>query len=233
MTHSEHLPESNPRSAGENFLFANRTDAGAQLAARLAHLRELDPLVIGLARGGVPVAREVARRLDADLDVLVVRKLGAPGQPELAIGALAADGTCHLNRDLVLQLGVSDASIARIAELQSGEALRLEQLLRGGRRPIDVTDRTVILIDDGLATGATMRVAIHAVALHGAKQLIVAVPVGAPETCRELASQVAEVVCLKQPETFHAVGEHYADFEPTTDLEVLDILRERAQRRAS
>jgi putative phosphoribosyl transferase len=233
MTNTEHLSPPDPGSAREPGLFADRADAGAQLAARLGHLRGRNPLVIGLARGGVPVAREVARQLDSDLDVLVVRKLGAPGQPELAIGALTADGTYHLNRDLVLQLGVSDASVAHIAELQSAEALRLEQVLRGGRRPIDVAGRTVILVDDGLATGATMRVALHATALHGAKQLIVAVPVGARETCSELASLVDELVCLHQPEAFAAVGDHYADFEPTTDVEVLDILRQRAGRRAS
>ena len=233
MEDSEHPRAPEQRGATERRPLVDRAEAGIQLAARLGHLRGQNPLVIGLARGGMPVAREVARQLDADLDVLVVRKLGAPGQPELAIGALAADGTYYLNRELVVQLGISDASIERTAELQRGEALRFEQMLRGGRPPIETGGRTVILVDDGLATGMTMRVAVHATAHHWPKRLIVAVPVAASETCRELAPLVDELVCLNQADSFRAVGDYYAHFDPTTDVQVLDALRQRHARCAS
>jgi predicted phosphoribosyltransferase len=233
MEKSERSQQPKSRNGRGARLFADRADAGIQLAAQLGHLRVQNPVVIGLARGGMPVASEVARRLGADLDVLVVRKLGAPGQPELAIGALAADGTYYLNRELVLQLGVSDAAIERAAELQGREASRLEQMLRGGGQAIDPAGRTVILIDDGLATGATMRVAILATARHWPKRLIVAAPVAASETCRELAPLVDELVCPNQAESFRAVGDHYANFAPTADAEVLDILDKRYGRRAS
>jgi putative phosphoribosyl transferase len=233
MEHNKERLEPKVATAPERCLFTDRTEAGAQLAAHLAHLRGRNVLVIGIARGGMPIAREVARRLDADLDVLVVRKLGAPGNPELAIGALTADGTCHLNRELVVQLGLSNGSVAHIAGLQSHEAQRLERLLREERPAEDVSGRMVVLVDDGLATGATMRTAIHAIARHGVARLIVAVPVGAIDACRELESMVDELVCPNQPKSFEAVGAYYCRFDSLTDAEVARILHDRPNRRAS
>ena len=233
MEHHKERREPNSATAPERCLFTDRTEAGAQLAAHLAHLRGRNALVIGIARGGMPIAREVARRLGADLDVLVVRKLGAPGNPELAIGALTADGPAVSTASSWFSSAFPTARSPHIAGLQSREAQRLERLLREGRPAEDVSGRMVILVDDGLATGATMRTAIHAIARHGVARLIVAVPVGSTDACREVESLVDELVCPNQPESFEAVGAYYCRFDSLTDTEVARILHDRPNRRAS
>lgn len=213
-------------------LFEDRVDAGARLSDALAQYRGQDALVLGLPRGGVPVASEVARALDADLDVVVARKLGAPFQPELALGAIAADGTRYLNEDLVREVGVSEQELDAIADVQSREAQRREQRFRGGLAPLDPQGRVVIIVDDGLATGATMRAAVRSLGQQSPKKLVVAVPVGALETCTNIGRDVDDIVCLHTPDPFYAVGLHYRDFEQTSDEEVDQILREHRELRA-
>lgn len=213
MTHAGQLP------------FADRRDAGRALAERLASLATTHPIVLGIPRGGVPVAAEIARALHADLDVLVARKLGAPSSEELAIGATTADGGRWLNGALIRQLGVSATYLERITAEQMREATRREHLFREGRPPLALAGRTVILVDDGLATGATMRAAARSVRGHAPAKLVVAVPVGARETCEDLRAEADEVICLAMPEPFYAVGMHYRDFGQTSDAEVVELLR--------
>lgn len=218
-----------------NFMtrYRNRREAGQVLGAQLRERGPLiDPAVLALPRGGVPVGLEVARALDAPLDVFVVRKLGVPQQPEFAMGAIASGGFEVLNKSLIAELGITPIEIAAIADREIAELGRRETLYRGGRPPIDVRDRTCILVDDGLATGSTMRAAIEAIRHFGARRLIVAVPVGAPETCVELASEVDEVICPLQPEALHAVGLWYEDFTPTSDREVQTCLAAAEQAHA-
>jgi len=211
-------------------LFRDRSDAGRRLAAALgAYSHRPDLLVLALPRGGVPVAYEVARALDAPLDVFLVRKLGLPGQEELAMGAIATGGVRVLNADVVNGLRISEAVIDAVAEREQAELTRRERLYRDDRPPPEVRGRTVILIDDGLATGATMRAAAAALRRQQPARLIVAVPVGAPSTCDELREEADEVVCAVTPEPFLAVGFWYDDFSPTTDREVRDLL-ERSMR---
>lgn len=205
-------------------LFRDRDDAGARLAVRLAAWRGQDPVVLGIPRGGVPVAARVASALGADLDVIVARKIGAPGQPELAIGAIAADGSCYLNEPLIKNLGVSETYLEVATEQQSREAKRRETWLRSARRPIPLHDRVVILVDDGLATGATMRAAIMAVRRQRPRRLVVAVPVGAAGTCQALRSEADEVVAVDEPADLVAVGYYYHRFEPVGDDEVKELL---------
>lgn len=205
-------------------LFRDRMDAGEQLGRRLKFLRAAQPLVLGIPRGGVPVAYEVARALDAELDVIVARKLGVPGQEELAMGAIAADGTVFINEELRAHIGISDAVVARIMDVQRKEAARREQRFRGALPALKVAGRTVIIVDDGLATGATMRVAVRAVRRLGPEKLVIAVPVGAPDTCDRLALEADELVCLHRPEPLYSVGEHYRDFAQTSDEEVESLL---------
>lgn len=212
--------------------YQDRREAGRVLGAQLRERGPLiDPVVLALARGGVPVGFEVARALDAPLDVFVVRKLGVPQQPEFAMGAIASGGFEVLNDPLIAELGITPLEIASVADREVAELARREALYRRGRPPIDVRGHTCILVDDGLATGFTMRAAIAAVRHCGARRLIVAVPVGSPETCAELASEVDEVVCPLQPEALQAVGRWYEDFSPTSDREVHECLAgaERAQ----
>ncbi len=206
-------------------LFRDRVDAGAQLAEALRDYRGQDVLVLGIPRGGVVVAAEVAQRLGAELDVIVARKLGAPISRELAIGAVTADGERYLNEDILRELGVSARYLERVTEEEQAEARRREERVRAGRLPARVAGRTVILIDDGLATGATMRAAVRSVRRQGPARLVVAVPVGARETCEELRAEADEVVCLQQPEPFWAVGAHYQHFEPVDDATVQELLR--------
>ena len=194
------------------------------LGERLAGLAgQPDLLVLGLPRGGVPVAWEVARRLGAPLDVFVVRKLGFPGHEELAMGAIASGGVRVLNPE-VIAYGVSRAQIEQVTEKERRELERREQLFRGDRPPMRVADRTVVLVDDGLATGSTMRAAVRALRQERAGRIIVAVPVAAPSVCAEMKAEADEVVCAATPEPFRAVGLWYDDFAQTSDAEVRELL---------
>jgi putative phosphoribosyl transferase len=212
--------------------FLDRRDAGVRLAEQLGAHRGANTLVLGIPRGGVPVAAEVARALDAELDVIVARKLGAPMQPELAVGAVTADGTRCLNEDIARALGLGGAELARAAAEAMAEAARRERRFRRGAAAPDPTGRTVILVDDGLATGATMRAAARSVRRRRPARLVIAVPVGAPEACEAMRAEADEVVCLARPEPFWAVGTHYVDFGQTTDEEVERLLAEHARRRS-
>jgi erythromycin esterase-like protein/predicted phosphoribosyltransferase len=206
-------------------LFRDRRDAGRLLAAKLAaYANRPDVLVLALPRGGVPVAYEVARALGAPLDVFVVRKLGIPGYEELAMGAVATGGARVLNRQIVERLGIPDYLIEAVAAREQQELARRERLYRGGRPPPDVRGRTVILVDDGLATGATMQAAIEALRLQQPARIVVAVPTASPETCEEMKAKADEVICAMTPEPFHAVGLWYEDFSQTTDEEVRSLL---------
>lgn len=214
-------------------LFLDRADAGKRLAAELARYGATHPLVLGIPRGGLPVAAEVARALDTDLDVVVARKLGAPGQRELAIGAVTANGGRYLNDEIIRELGVSDEYIEGIATEERAEAARREERFREGRPKPVIAGRTVIVVDDGLATGATMRAAVRSVRQSHPARLMAAIPVGAPPSCAELRDEVDELVCLYEPEEFWAVGAHYRQFEPTEDEEVRAILRAAHERVAA
>jgi predicted phosphoribosyltransferase len=210
-------------------LFRDRTAAGAALAKSLDRYRGQQarrPLVLGIPRGGVPVAAEVARRLDADLDVVVARKLGSPFSPELAIGAVTANGRRFLNEEIIDSLGVPPEYLERVTREQSEEARRREARFRDGRPKLEVSGRVVIVVDDGLATGATMRAAVRSVRMGSPARLIVAVPVGPESTCADLRREADEVVCLYELDPFWAVGLYYQHFEPTEDAEVTRILED-------
>jgi putative phosphoribosyl transferase len=209
-------------------LFQDRADGGRVLAERLGRYAGRDDLlVLALPRGGVPVGYEVARALDAPLDVFVVRKLGVPGHEELAMGAIASGGVRVLNEDVVRGIGIADEVIDRVAEAEQRELERREWQYRGDRPSAAVRDQTVILVDDGLATGSTMRAAVAALRRLGPNRIVVAVPVAARPTCEELREEADEVVCAEMPEPFYAVGLWYRDFSQTSDAEV-DELLERA-----
>jgi erythromycin esterase-like protein/predicted phosphoribosyltransferase len=209
-------------------LFRNRREAGRLLAEKLAaYANRPDVLVLALPRGGVPVAYEVARALGAPLDVFVVRKLGVPGYEELAMGAVATGGVRVLNDQLVERLGIPEPMIDAVAAREQQELARRERLYRGGRPPLDVRGRTVILVDDGLATGATMHAAIEALRKLNPARIVVAVPTASPETCEEMKKKADEVICAITPEPFHAVGRWYRDFSQTTDEEVGALLARR------
>jgi putative phosphoribosyl transferase len=211
-------------------LFTDRVEAGRFLASKLREYTDHpEVLVLALPRGGVPVAFEVARALRAPLDVFLVRKLGVPGHPELAMGAIASGGVRVLNEDVVGALGISRDVIEAVAAVEEQELERRERIYRGGRPPPDVRGRTVILVDDGLATGSTMRAAVAALRQHGPDRIVVAVPVGAPDTCEEFRSEADDVVCARTPEPFYAVGLWYGDFSQTTDEEVHDLLDRAAE----
>ena len=211
-------------------LFRDRTDAGRQLAAELApYAGRPDVRVLALPRGGVPVAFEVAKALRAPLDVFLVRKLGLPGHEELAMGAIASGGVRVLNEDVVRRAGVSDDVIDAVAAEEEEELERRERLYRGTRPPADVRDRTVILVDDGLATGATMRAAVVALRQQRPARIVVAVPVGAAETCAEFETEADVTVCAHTPEPFYGVGMWYGDFSQTTDEEVRELLERAAE----
>jgi predicted phosphoribosyltransferase len=214
--------------------FPNRAEAGRLLAEKLAkYAGRDDVIVLGLPRGGVPVAYEVARALGVPLDVFIVRKLGVPGFEELAAGAIASGGVRVLNDDVVRALPNASEIIELITAREAAELERRESSYRNGRPPPELRDRVVILIDDGLATGATMRAAIAALRQRGVAKIVVAVPVGAPDTCRELEAVADETVCVVAPEFFRAVGQYYEDFAQTTDEEVRDLLVRAAQDRQS
>ncbi len=207
--------------------FADRREAGRRLAAALARLAGTpDLLVLALPRGGVPVAFEVARALDADLDLMLVRKLGTPGQPELAMGAIASGGIEVLNPRVVQGLGIPESAIREVARREYLELKRREAAYRGDRPPPRIEGRTVILVDDGLATGSTMMAAIEAVRARHPARIVVAVPVAPPDTVERLRRLVDEVVALETPADFAAVGQWYLDFGQTGDEEVRALLRE-------
>lgn len=204
--------------------FADRIEAGERLGERLAGEAGPGTLVLGLPRGGVPVAAEVARSLGAELDVLVARKVGAPRQPELALGAVTAGGDLYLDATLIERLRVPRETLDAIIVRERAEAARRETRFRAGRPFPAVAGRTAIVVDDGLATGATMRAALRSLRRLEPARLVVAVPVGARSTCETLAEAADRCVCLLAPAEFHAVGQYYADFTPTTDAEVDAIL---------
>ncbi|OFW54375.1 MAG: phosphoribosyl transferase [Actinobacteria bacterium RBG_16_70_17] len=205
-------------------MFRDRRHAGALLGERVRSLALSDPVVLGLPRGGVVVAAEVARALGAPLDVLVVRKLGAPGNPELGIGAIAEDGITVLNDALIARLRVSPAEIEAVAEREQRELVRRTAAYRRGGQPLSLAGRSVVVVDDGLATGFTARAAVAAARARGAAMVVLAVPVAAPETVAEFSSLVDEVVCVEVPEFLFAVGAAYADFSQTGDDEVERLL---------
>jgi putative phosphoribosyl transferase len=210
-------------------LFRDRAGAGQILAAKLVeYANRPDVLVLALPRGGVPVAYEVARALHVPLEVFMVRKLGLPGREELAIGAIASGGVRVLNEDLVRALELSPEVIDEVAAHEQQELDRRARLYRDDRPPPDVRGRTLILVDDGLATGSTMRAAVAALRMHEPARIIVAAPVGAAETCADLRQAADEVVCARTPEPFYAVGLWYKDFSQTTDEEVHDLLERAA-----
>jgi predicted phosphoribosyltransferase len=211
-------------------VFQDRRDAGKHLAEKLrAYTDEPDVLVLALPRGGVPVAFEVARRLRAPLDLFLVRKLGVPGQEELAMGAIATGGTYVVNEEVVRALGIPDDVLEAVAAKEQRELVRREQAYRGNRPPPEIGGRTMILVDDGLATGSSMRAAIAALRRRQPARIVVAVPVAAASTCAELAHEVDDLVCAITPEPFYGVGLWYEDFSQTTDEEVHELL-ERAAR---
>ncbi len=210
--------------------FSNRTEAGRLLAEKLVkYAGRTDVIVLGLPRGGVPVAYEVAKRLGVPLDVFIVRKLGVPGFEELAVGAIASGGVRVLNEDVMRALPNADETIESITARETAELERREQSYRDGRPAPELRDRVVILVDDGLATGATMRAAVKALRQRGAAKIVVAVPVGPPDTCREFEDQADEAICASVPEFFQAVGQYYEDFSQTSDDEVRELLARAAQ----
>jgi predicted phosphoribosyltransferase len=214
--------------------FHDRREAGQLLARQLLQYKERDDVVVlALPRGGVPVAYEIARDLKAPLDVFVVRKLGVPWQPELAMGAIAGNGTEVLNGDVVDAYNIPPHVIRAVAEREGHELQRRLQQYRGTKAFPDLDGRTVILVDDGLATGSSMRVAVRAVRAEHPRSVVVAVPVAAAQTCQEFQREVDEIVCLRTPSDFAAVGRWYEDFSQTTDDEVRELLSHETTRRDS
>jgi len=206
--------------------FNDRRDAGRVLASHLQkYAGRSDVIVLALPRGGVPVAYEVASALDAPLDVFLVRKLGTPGHRELAMGAIASGGVRVLNDDVVRWYGIPDAAIETVAREEAAELVRRERAYRDDRPAPDLTNRVVILVDDGLATGSTMRAAARAVRARHPSRVVIAVPVGARQTCSEVAAVADELICARMPEPFSAVGQWYLDFDQTDDDEVRELLQ--------
>ena len=214
--------------------FRDRREAGRLLAATLdAYANRPDVLVLALPRGGVPVAYEVARARGVPLDVFLVRKLGVPGHEELAMGAIASGGVRVINDELVRALRIPDEVIDAVTAQEQQELARRERLYRGDHPPPDVRGRTVILVDDGLATGATMYAAVEVLRQQQPARIVVAVPIAAPETCAELSGEVDDIVCAVTPQPFYAVGLWYEDFSPTTDDEVRDLLAQAREQVAA
>jgi putative phosphoribosyl transferase len=207
-------------------LIRDRVEAGQILAAKLKHYANRpDVIILALPRGGVPVAYEVAKTFDLPLDIFLVRKLGVPGQEELAMGAIASGGVRVLNPDIIEALQIPKSIIDSVAAKEQIELERREKFYRQDAPAIDVTNKTVILIDDGLATGATMRAAAKALKQQKVNGIIIAVPVAAESTCRELSHLVDEMICALTPEPFYGVGYWYDDFSQTSDNEVIELLR--------
>lgn len=213
--------------------FTDRTDAGQQLAAALMRYGGRDDVsVLGLPRGGVPVAFEIANALDAPLDVFLVRKLGLPGHEEFGIGAIASGGIRVVDESVLRTYGVTPETLDRITAREQAELERRERLYRDERPPPPIQDRVVILVDDGLATGSTMRAAIAALRVEAPREIVVAVPVGATETCAAISALADDVVCLATPEPFNAVGLWYDNFDQTEDSQVHELLERAASRTA-
>ena len=211
-------------------MFRDRSEAGRELAGSLSHFGEANAMVLGLPRGGVPVAFEVAEALDAPLEVFVVRKLGVPGHEELAMGAVASGGTRVLNRDVIAAAGIGEAQIEAVLRRELREVERRERAYRGDRAPIDPTGKAAILVDDGLATGSTMRAAVMALRERGPGAIAVGVPVSSPGFCAQFEPDVDEIVCLRTPEPFLAVGAWYDHFPQVSDEEVTELLAAAARR---
>jgi putative phosphoribosyl transferase len=210
-------------------VFRDRHEAGRLLAERLAaYTGRSDVVILALPRGGVPVAFEIAAVLHVPLDVMVVRKLGVPGHEELAMGAIASGGVQVVNQEVVRHLGLSQAVLESVAATEYQELTRRERVYRGSHGAAIVEGRTVILVDDGLATGSTMRAAVAALRRRGPTRIVIAVPTAAPETCEELKTEVDEIVCATTPTPFYGVGQWYDDFSQTTDEEVRDLLEQAA-----
>jgi putative phosphoribosyl transferase len=211
--------------------FEDRRDAGRKLAAKLSRFRGGGCVVFGLPRGGVPVGYEISRALDAPLDVFVSRKLGAPGQPEFGIGAVAAGGVRVLSTDVIRRLGIPDEYVERITAREIAEVDRRLHFFRGGRPEMEVGGRTVILVDDGLATGVTARGPVDALKMRKPGRLILAAPVCAAQTAKLFASQVDELLCLASPSDLGAIGLWYQNFDQTTDEEVVQLLEKARDER--
>lgn len=213
----------------ETLLYQDRYEGGKFLASKLTHFANRnDVVVLALPRGGVPVGFEVAKTLAVPLDVFVVRKLGVPGHEELAMGAIASGGVIVLNEDVIRELEIPREELLRVAAEEQRELERREREYRDGRPPIDVKGHTVILVDDGLATGSSMLVAVRALRRKNPSHMVVAVPVASPTTCAEFQSEVDQVVCAITPEPFWGVGQWYRDFSQTTDEEVRQLLKNAA-----
>lgn len=211
-------------------IFKDRRDAGKQLAKELSKFKgQDDVIVVGLPRGGVPVAFEVAKALKLPLDVFIVRKLGVPGQPELAMGAIASGDIQVLNESVVRRAGISDVQIEDVAKQEKEELKQREKAYRGARPNIDLQGKTVLLVDDGLATGASMRAAISALREHNPDKIIVAVPTAPPDTCQEFKPEVDQIICLRTPTPFWGVGGSYQNFSQTTNEEVRELLNKNDQ----
>jgi putative phosphoribosyl transferase len=211
-------------------IFTNRQEAGQKLAARLGKYAEReDTIVLGVPRGGVPIAFEVASALNLPLDVFVLRKLGVPGHEELAFGAIGSGGVRFLDRDIVESVGLSELMIEMVTRAERAELDRRERVYRGGRPPLDVRGRTVILVDDGIATGSSLKAGVRALRQMQPEAIVIAVPVAPPSTVNRLKRDVDDVVCVETPERFYGVGQFYADFAQVTDEEVNELL-DRASR---
>ena len=211
--------------------FRDRADAGRQLAAKLHHLKERDPVVLALPRGGVPVGFEIAQALEAPLDLVLVRKIGVPWQPELALGAVTDgdDPSVFIDRDLSAQLAIPEDYITEETARQIEELERRKRVYRSGRAPLDIAGRAAIVVDDGIATGATMRVALQATRRRNPSWLVLAAPVAAPDTIARLRAEADEVVCVETPAGLGAIGFYYRDFHQVSDAEVTEILARAAR----
>lgn len=212
-------------------IFRDRIDAGRQLAAKLQHLKERNPVVLALPRGGVPVGFEIAQALGAPLDLVLVRKIGVPWQPELALGAVTDgdDPSVFIDRDLSSELAIPEDYITEETELQIEELERRKRAYRAGRAPLDIAGRAAIVVDDGIATGATMRVALQAARRRNPSWLVLAAPVAAPDTIARLRPETDEVVCVETPAGLGSIGFYYRDFHQISDAEVTDILARARQ----
>jgi predicted phosphoribosyltransferase len=214
-------------------VFANREDAGRNLASRLVeYANREDVIVLGIPRGGVPVAYEVARALDLPMDIFVLRKLGVPGHEELAFGAIGSGGVRVLDREIVVALGLSELDIDLVTRAERIELARRERLYRGGRPPLDVRGKTVILVDDGIATGSSLRAGVLALRQMQPAGIVIAAPVAPPSAANRLRMEADDVVCVETPEMFYGVGQFYRDFSQTSDKEVNELL-DRASQRSS